>query len=374
MVAKIIAFEKTPPQNAAFYDNFTFASYFECCRKAPAAQGTDARSFLETSELVRNALQAKGKTVQRIYNTSTVYEDGYVGSTTPNRYYNGSLLPADLRASSGFAWNGNATDIVNAFNSGRMLMFHRDHGGTSGWADPSFNTGNLSSLTNGALTPVIYSVNCSSGRIDSEPGNGWAEAILRMDGGAVGIIGDTRNSPTWENSALSRGLFDATWPTVLPGYGTAKRIRRLGDILNYAKLYLVSQIGVSQSAGSINESDAIKNVRIYNVYGDPTMELWTSNPHAFVLSTNVATLAAAGMIDVTYPISFTEITALQEGVPIGRGVTDAGGQSADQILCAAKPRRPGAALGQLNRREDAISVPLGEVAIKGYLYLPVTLR
>ena len=365
VVNKIIAFEKTPPVNAAFYSNFTIASYFECCRNSPSAQGTDARSFLETSELVRDALQAKGKTVQRIYRTSTAYEDYTGASTTPNRYYNGSLLPVALRSGSGFPWSGNSTDIVNAVNEGRMLMFHRDHGGISGWADPSFSTANLGSLTNGVLTPVIYSVNCSSGRIDSEPSNGWAEAILRMEGGAVGVIGDTRNSPTWENSALSRGLFDATWPSVLPSYGTNTKIRRLGDILNYAKLYLVSQIGVAQTAGGISESDAMFDVRIYNVYGDPTMELWTSNPHGFVLPLNATTLATAGKINVTYPVSFTEITALQEGIPVGRAITDGDGKAQIDFFAAPDPSKPVQLSASSIGVDDAISVPLGEVKVEG---------
>ena len=255
-----------------------------------------------------------------------------------------------------------------------MLMFHRDHGGTSGWADPSFTTANLPSLSNGALTPVIYSVNCSSGRIDSEPGNGWAEAILRMEGGAVGIIGDTRNSPTWENSALSRGLFDATWPSVLPSYGANKKIRRLGDVLNYAKLYLVAQIGVSQSAGNISEGDAMFNVRIYNVYGDPTMELWTSDPHGFVLPQTVGTVAAAGQIAVTYPVSFTEITALQDGMPVGRGVTDIEGKAKIGFFTPPNPGGPVQLSASTIGAEDGVSVALGDVVVKGYQFLPLTIK
>ena len=221
---------------------------------------------------------------------------------------------------------------------------------------------------------MFYSVNCSSGRIDNEPSNGWAEAILRMEGGAVGVIGDTRNSPTWENSALTRGLFDATWPSVLPSYGSNTRIRRLGDILNYAKLYLVSQIGVAQTAGSINESDAMFDVRIYNVYGDPTMELWTSNPHAFVLPLNVITLTSASKIEVTYPISLTEITALQEGIPIGRGVTDVSGKAQIDYFVTPIPASPCNSRPAPLATSDAISVPLGEVAVKSYAYLPYAVK
>ena len=140
-------------------------------------------------------------------------------------------MPANLHAGSGFPWNGSTSDIVNAINDGRFLVLHRDHGWTDGWSSPSFATGDLAGLSNGALTPVVYSINCASGMFDNETLNpaaqvypyphsagdvSWAETILRMQGGAVSVIGDTRVSPTWANSALTRGLFDATWPDVLP--------------------------------------------------------------------------------------------------------------------------------------------------------------
>ncbi|RIK37460.1 MAG: hypothetical protein DCC55_24180, partial [Chloroflexi bacterium] len=197
------------------------------------------------------------------YNSST-------RSTTPNRYYNGALLPVDLRASSGYPWNGASTDIINAINAGRFLMMHRGHGGPSGWGSPSFSSSHLASLSNGNRTPVVYSINCASGLFDNETldpalqdwnynttvtGAYWAERILRMEGGAVGVIGDTRNSPTWANSALARGLFDATFPNVVPAYGPNSSIKRLGDILNYGKAYMVSQVGQAQTAGSVS-SDA----------------------------------------------------------------------------------------------------------------------
>ena len=137
VVNKIIAFEQSPPVNAAFYSNFTIASYFQCCRNSPTAQGTDMRSFLETSELVRNACKPKARPCSASTTPTQPMPMAMRRSTTPNRYYNGALLPADLRASSGFAWNGGAPMWSTRFNAGRMLISHRDHGGTSGWGDPS---------------------------------------------------------------------------------------------------------------------------------------------------------------------------------------------------------------------------------------------
>ena len=45
-------------------------------------------------------------------------------------------------------------------------MNHRDHGFEDGWGDPYFDTGHVSGLTNGELLPVVFSLNCLTGRFD----------------------------------------------------------------------------------------------------------------------------------------------------------------------------------------------------------------
>lgn len=195
VVDKTIGYEQSPPMEADFYDNTSFASYFQCCQdpitfggfeflgvKIPEVtliDGVDMRAYVETAELVRDHLMGEGYTVERIYTTDTTYNSGYAGNTAPDRYYDGSLMPSDLNRSSGFPWDGDTQDIVDAVNEGRFLVLHRDHGGSSGWSKPSFRTSDLGSLSNGELLPVIFSVNCASGRFDGT--SGWAEQILRQD-------------------------------------------------------------------------------------------------------------------------------------------------------------------------------------------------
>ena len=53
--------------------SMTFAAYFQCCRPDVAQDGTAARSFLETAELVRSFMTGQGYNVERIYTTSTAY-------------------------------------------------------------------------------------------------------------------------------------------------------------------------------------------------------------------------------------------------------------------------------------------------------------
>ncbi len=381
VINKIINYENLPPFQPAFYSNVSLASYFQCCRPDVVQDGTASRSFIETSELVRNALQATGYAVERIYNTSTAYHNNpnnssyynsAIRSTVPNRYYNGALLPPDLRATSGYPWSGSSTEIVNAINAGRFLMMHRGHGGPSGWGGPSFSTSHLNSLSNGNRTPVIYSINCASGLFDNETLNPalqdwnynttvngvyWAERILRMEGGAVGVIGDTRNSPTWANSALARGLFDATFPNVVPNYGPNSSIQRLGDILNYGKAYMVSQVGQAQTAGSVSNDAATTNVILYHVFGDPSMKMWTKHPYQIVFPWYVYNVLTVNpkQWQVEYPVHGATITALQDGNPVARGEVVDGQALLDFIndvdpdtpieLSAINPDGTGALLG-----------------------------
>jgi len=389
VVDKIIQYESDPPfvdhfSGAPFYTTAAFASQFQCCRMYQDGSplnnqpGTTQRGFIETSELVRNHLRGMGYTVERIY-TETVDLGGYCldnlspctrqqpynGDTTPNRYYNGTLLPTDLRSGSGFPWNGSTADIIDAFNDGRFLILHRDHGGSGGFSHPSFTTWDLGSLTNDELLPVVYSVNCASGYFDRETDTGgttesFMERLLLVDdGGMVGGLGDNRNSPTWANNALTRGFFDATWTGLAPefGIGGDDSCRRLGDILNHGKIYLLSQVGVTQTAGSVSLDQVFSEWNMWHAFGDPTLEMWTSNPHKFLLVKNVNFEVLKDRLVVKYPIAGAVITALQETddgtVPIGRATVEDG---VAEILFFAEPVS-GVPIRLSASFKNAVSVP-----------------
>lgn len=359
VVDKIINYESVPPfvdrdDGAPFYTTAAnaaeFQGYLMNADGSPfgGQDGRAQRSFTEVSEFVRSHMMLYGHTVERIYDATTdvggycldldipctTRQQPYTGVATPNRYHNGALLPADIRAASGFAWDGDTDAILNAFNDGRFLILHRDHGAANGWGTPSFRTWDFGELANGELLPVVYSVNCSSGFWDKETDTNWPNAIesfmellLRKDGGGmVGGLGDNRNSPTWANSALTRGFYDATWPTVAPGFGDNIQITRLGDILNHGKMYLVSQIGIDQTAGSISVAKVVGELIMWHVYGDPTLEMWTENPYKMILSAEYWAELVEETLEVGYAVTGAVITAFQiteEGtVPVGRGVVE----------------------------------------------------
>ncbi len=328
MVNKIIDYEQTPPGTPftdVFYDRISLAAEFQCCRADITQEGRAQRTFTQMAEWVRPTLVMRGYTVERLYR-ETIDNWGcptcdppippYTGDPTPRRYYDGTPLPTAIGPSSSFAWNATTADVVDAFNEGRFLFLHRDHGWPGGWGTPSFNWSDMP-LANGEYQPVVFSVNCSSGQFDNEvfPDEGataggiyFAERLLRQpDGGAIGVIGDTRVSPSWPNTALAAGMFDAIWPETIPTFGDTVSKRRLGDILNHAKLYLVTQCGTWTSY-----ADLLNELYLYHVIGDPTLEIWTADPNT-VLVPPTLVLQSYGnrILRVNYAYNGAWVTAYQ---------------------------------------------------------------
>jgi hypothetical protein len=299
LVDKIVNYESQPPFSPTYYKTAGLASQFQCCRldltddniQSPP-DGTDQRAFIEIMEDARNRLLGQGYSAERIY-TETVFGGDpshdpplppYTGDPTPKFYYGGSSLPSALLPP--FPWDGDTQDISDAFEDGRFVMVHLDHGGTSGWSHPHFVTADAGALTNGELLPVVLGFNCSSGYFDNEtdfPGDptlpsdptsdawtSFSEEILRNpNGGAVGTIAATRTTNATGN-VMIRGALDSAIPGILPSFGSATPHRRLGDMLNHARLHMIDHYG--------NTANVRGHLLLYNLLGDPTLEMWTGNP------------------------------------------------------------------------------------------------
>ncbi len=332
VVDKVILYESSPPPamtNASFYQNMTMAAQFQCCRTGAAQPGTAQRTFAEVAEFVRDAMLDEGYDAERIY--LRTIDGAYQDDPTPRYYYDGAPLPSSIGPDSGFAWDGTRQDVIDAFNDGRFLILHRDHGWRHGWGSPPLHTNNVvNDLENGPLLPVVFSINCTTGLFDNEfivggggstpTGEYFAEALLRKeDGGAVGVIGATRLSPSWPNSVFTRGLFDAIWPDTLPGFGSGESHRRIGDVLNHGKLYTATEY-----SGGILETMNY----LYHVLGDPTLEIWTGPPFSLSIPQFEELVLDRDRLSFLYDDapSGTEVTVYQliedEVIPIGRGRVD----------------------------------------------------
>jgi hypothetical protein len=319
-ITKILTYENTPP-TGAFLHKATVAAQFQ----DDNADGREERTFVQFAETVRNGLVGRGVTVDRIYHDSP--------TTTPQKFNDGTPLPADL-LKPGFAWNGTGAQVSAAWNDGRFLMVHRDHGWSDGWGTPGFGTADVNALTNGSLLPVLLSINCSSGAYDYDETSFAGQALVKADGGAVGVFGDTRDSPTWHNSQIALGFVDALLPSVLPAEGPATK-QRTGAALINGKLRLA---GLAPPA---TDGSTRQELYLWHYFGDPSMQMWGGDPPLVIDVSQIRAIYKEAVdgppppnpppyfVHVTLPpgLNGQVISLLRNGDVVGKAVI--GGDAAD---------------------------------------------
>jgi hypothetical protein len=271
-VAKIVGYETTAPAAPGFLNRAALASQFQDTDAAGEVNdGQEDRTFIQFSETVRSGLVKRGVTVDRIYDDSP--------TTSPTKFNDGTSLPASLLKPT-FPWDGDGADVSAAWNEGRFLIIHRDHGWSDGWGHPSFTTTDVNALSNGSLLPVVMSINCSSAAYDYDEDSFTQSALVKADGGAVGVFGDTRDSPSWHNSQIGLGFVDALLPSVLPSEGPATN-QRMGDALIHGKLRLA---GLSPPAG---DGSTRNELYLWHFFGDPSMQMWGGGKPPIVFDPNL---------------------------------------------------------------------------------------
>ena len=272
VVNKIINYEKSPVTTASFYNTGVNCAYFQDNNN----DGYADRRFAQTAEEVRTYLLGQGKSVQRIYYTKPSKNP----TNWSNDLSNGEPIPEELRKP-GFAWNGNAADIITAINAGAFYVLHRDHGNDTSWGDPHFGKSDIGKLSNGNKLPVVFSMNCQTGQFNGR--TCFAETFLRKpNGGCVAIYGATEISLSGENDALTAGMFDAIWPDpglriFIPKTGlggkTPVPTYQLGQILNQGLARMSEMYGTASYARYTRE--------IFHCFGDPSMRIYTDVPTIF---------------------------------------------------------------------------------------------
>jgi len=306
----IINYEKNPVTDSSFYNTVTIAAYFQDGVSGGwSPDGIADSRFAQTSEdlaLFFSKPQYNiNKTVKRIYYTKSnitptkwnnnqfVVLNNFGGGPAGNA---GAPIPAHLKKPS-FAWNGNYQNITDAVQAGTFLLTHRDHGGRRKWSHPEYSWADAFLLQNPSLLPVVWSVNCQTGWFDNEtdfqkkPGikdstENWEEAFSEYwerpayaayppyrDYGAVGIIAATRVTDSIYNDRLMWGWTDAIWPDfpITPAVGIqGGSILHMGDVLNYGKSYMSTQVPDNVWRKTHFET--------YHWFGDPSMEIRTETP------------------------------------------------------------------------------------------------
>jgi hypothetical protein len=292
VVTKLTTYQTTPPapDGDDFYRHAAVTGYFEPTRICVLNEGQsgtpncdpnagpvtghkvidytvkqDARGFTKSSDIVLKGMQADSYAVDRLWTADDEDVD-------PEKYYDGTPFPASLQRPA-FAWDANTTDFFNAYNEGRFVILHRDHGWTDGWADPTLHSGHVPLFTNGAKQPVVMGINCSSAAFDTPAHPSFVELqVMRPDGGAIAGFGDTRVSPSFPNNDMAIGMFDALFPSTADDFGDDDYTRRLGDVLLSGKNYMASKWS--------GNAEYVEH-HLYHLLGDPSMQMWARAPFRF---------------------------------------------------------------------------------------------
>jgi hypothetical protein len=264
-IAKIIHYETSPPTGPMLNKAAIAAMFQDTDAPGEVNDGQEDRTFVQFAETVRTGLVARGVAVDRIYEDNP--------TTTPTKFNDGTALPASLQKPT-FAWDGDGADVSAAWNQGRFLVIHRDHGWSDGWGDPYFTTTEVDALTNtNDNLPVVMSINCASAQYDTDESSFVQNALVKATGGAVGVFGDTRNSPSWHNSQIGLGFVDALLPSVLPAEGPATK-QRMGDALVHGKLRLAGVAPPSGPGIAGGDGNTRNELYLWHFFGDPTMQMW----------------------------------------------------------------------------------------------------
>jgi hypothetical protein len=288
MITKFLNNERTPPTNPDFYDHpitalgYQTERWFQICSESVAG-------FWEVIH---------GKTVNRINaiysgnpntdpwstatNTATVLNVfgpnglGYIPAT-----------PGEVNCT----WYGTANDVINGINNGSFMLQHRDHGGTTGWGEPAFQSSHINSLTNTDLV-YVFSINCLTGKYNMT-GECFAEKFHRHtyngeNAGAVGINAASEVSYSFVNDTFVWGMYDNMWPEFLPQFGTTPDSRDvLPAFANSAGKYFLQQ-----SNWPYNTANKEVTYNLFHHHGDAFSTVYSVIPQNLTIIHDPVLLSA----------------------------------------------------------------------------------
>lgn len=278
LIAKTIHYETVPPTGPMLTRAIMAAQFQDTDDVGEVNDGQEDRTFIQFAETVRNGLTARGVAVDRIYDDNP--------TTTPLRFNDGTNLPNALKKPT-FPWDGDGADVSAAWNAGRFMVVHRDHGWSDGWGDPFYTTTDVNALTNtNDNLPIVLSINCASAQYDTDETSFVQSALVKPTGGAVAAFGDTRNSPSWHNSQIALGFVDAMLPSVLAGEGPSSK-QRIGDALVHGKLRLAG-LAPPSGPGIVGGDGSTRNeLYLWHIFGDPTMQMFGGGSPPIVFNPNI---------------------------------------------------------------------------------------
>jgi hypothetical protein len=183
-----------------------------------------------------------------------------------------------------------AATIRSEINAGVSLANYTAHGSSSGWADPSFTTSHVPSMTNANKYGLLIGNCCVSGKFDES--ECFGEALLRAaNKGAMGYIGASNNSYWNEDVYWAVGVRSSINANMSYDAYKLGAYDKLFHTHNEAYSNWVSTIGGILQGGNLavqssSSSRKLYYWEIYHCFGDPSVRVYLGIPNAMTVMAN----------------------------------------------------------------------------------------
>jgi hypothetical protein len=293
VTSRIMAFENQPPMVDHYYQSPTLAATMQMANSQDTGSVNNYAEFMEFN-IAQRYFQA-GFRPERIFRTDTEQPLKPLNWSPSKPIDYTTLTRAEPAVPSLlFHMDGSQDQIDGAVKRGTSFLINRGHATTSSWAWPGFSYDpKRFSLYPTDKPPVVFAISCLTGFFDSESiHNGnitsersefntidpnerfMAEDMLLDSHGALGVVAASRQSKWSFNNRLTSGLARSLIDRHVNGLPLSQH---LGDVLVDAKVFAKKITGAVGEAAFL-ESTNRHHLLVYNLLGDPSMELRHSLP------------------------------------------------------------------------------------------------
>ena len=217
-----------------------------------------------------------------------------------------------------------ASYIIPIIDNGVGIVNYRGWGDANGWHYPEFHVEDVNDLNNGWLTPVFMSYVCNSNDFANNVDPCLSEAVLRggtptVPKGGVAFIGPSDlHTSTKYNNVINAYMYDAM---------LNHDVVELGPAMQAGQFGLTKEFPAQNGPGEAQEFYA----NVYNILGDPSLQVYLDRPRQFMISTNELSSNDAFIelsitdIDNGDGIMNAVISIMSDGQMLAKGITDASG-------------------------------------------------
>ena len=243
------------------------------------------------------------------------------------KLYDSGFDPVDFFT---YPFNVGIQQLIDMIDTGYSLINFRGFGSPMYWSNSSgyhfLESGDIPFLNNGFMLPMVTSMTCGGGDFAAQEADQCFGEVWMKEGspanpkGAIGFIGPSeRDTKTQWNNCNDMGIYQGI---------THEELYRCGEMLLRGKMELYNNFPHNHAWGGSEDSDQFY-FYVYNLLGDPGLQVWTDTPKQIELTCpsqiNEHQNYIDALIDVNEEKSGFVVTVVDGAQLLGRGISDENG-------------------------------------------------